>query len=48
MANAIRANRFLIYTHPEDEVLVRERAADVDAALAAQIARLPDPTPPAG
>ncbi len=45
--DAIRDNRFLVYTHPEDEVLVRERAADVDAALVAQIHRLPDPTPPA-
>jgi NAD(P)-dependent dehydrogenase (short-subunit alcohol dehydrogenase family) len=44
--DAIRTNRFLIYTHPEDEVLVRERAADIEAALAAQIAALPDPTPP--
>jgi NAD(P)-dependent dehydrogenase (short-subunit alcohol dehydrogenase family) len=46
--DAIRERRFLIYTHPEDEVLIRERSADVDAALTAQIARLPDPTPPAG
>lgn len=48
VVDAVRENRFVIYTHPEDEVLVRERAADVDAAIAAQIARLPDPTPPAG
>jgi NAD(P)-dependent dehydrogenase (short-subunit alcohol dehydrogenase family) len=48
VVDAVREHRFLVYTHPEDEVLVRERSADVDAALAAQIARLPDPTPPAG
>jgi len=48
VVDAIRDNRFLIYTHPEDEVLMRERSADIEGALAAQIARLPDPTPPAG
>ena len=48
VVDAVRTNRFLIYTHPEDEVLIRERSADVDAALAAQIARLPDPAPPTG
>ncbi len=48
VVDAIHANRFLIYTHPEDEVLIRERSADIESALAAQIARLPDPTPPKG
>jgi len=48
VVDAVRTNRFVIYTHPEDEVLIRDRSADVDGALAAQIARLPDPTPPAG
>ena len=47
VTEAIAADRFLVYTHPEDEVLVRERALDVDAALARQVALQPDPTPPA-
>ena len=46
--DAICDNRFLIYTHPEDAVLIGERYADIESALAAQIMRLPDPTPPAG
>ena len=48
VVDAIRTNRFLIYTHPEDEVLMRERSADIESALTAQIARQPDPTPPMG
>jgi hypothetical protein len=48
VVDAIHSNRFLIYTHPEDEVLIRERSADIESALATQIARLPDPTPPKG
>lgn len=42
---AIRDKRFLVYTHPEDEALIIERSRDVDAAIAAQIEKLPDPTP---
>lgn len=48
VVDAISANRFIIYTHPEDEVLIHDRTTDLDAALAAQSARLSDPTPPVG
>jgi hypothetical protein len=45
---AVKDRRFLVYTHPEDAELIRERAADVDASIAWQIERYPDPTPPEG
>lgn len=44
--DAIERRQFLLYTHPEDADLIRERAADVDAAIARQLATMPDPTPP--
>jgi NAD(P)-dependent dehydrogenase (short-subunit alcohol dehydrogenase family) len=47
VVGALRSKQFLLYTHPEDEQLMRERSADVDAAILRQIAALPDPTPPA-
>jgi NAD(P)-dependent dehydrogenase (short-subunit alcohol dehydrogenase family) len=47
VVDALRTKQFLLYTHPEDEELMRERAVDVDAALRKQIESLPDPTPPA-
>lgn len=47
VVEAMSEGRFLIYTHDEDEVLMRERSADIEVALAAQIASQPDPTPPA-
>ena len=37
---AIRTNRFLVPTHPEVPDILRERAADPDAFVAAQVARL--------
>jgi NADP-dependent 3-hydroxy acid dehydrogenase YdfG len=46
VVDALRTKRFLLYTHPEDEVLMRERAIDVDAAITRQLESLPDPTPP--
>lgn len=46
VVDAVEHDRFLVYTHPADADLVRERAADVDAALARQLAAMPDPTPP--
>jgi hypothetical protein len=46
VVDALRTKRFLVYTHPEDEALMRERAGDVDAAIARQLETLPDPTPP--
>jgi NAD(P)-dependent dehydrogenase (short-subunit alcohol dehydrogenase family) len=46
VVDALRTKRFLLYTHPEDEALMRERSLDVDAAIARQIESLPDPTPP--
>ena len=46
VVDALAERRFLVYTHAEDEPLIAARAADVDAAIAAQIAEQPDPTPP--
>ena len=43
VVDAIRADRFLVLTHPEFAPLLQERAQDHDAALAARIARLPPP-----
>jgi NAD(P)-dependent dehydrogenase (short-subunit alcohol dehydrogenase family) len=44
--DAVEQRRFLVYTHPEDEELLRQRGSDVDAAIAAQLTVQPDPTPP--
>ena len=46
VVDAVRNKQFLLYTHPEDEVLMRERALDLPAAVAQQLATQPDPTPP--
>jgi NAD(P)-dependent dehydrogenase (short-subunit alcohol dehydrogenase family) len=46
VVDALRTKQFLLYTHPEDEELMRLRAGDVDAAIRKQIESLPDPTPP--
>jgi NAD(P)-dependent dehydrogenase (short-subunit alcohol dehydrogenase family) len=46
--DAVRTKQFLLYTHPEDEALMRARALDLPAAVAAQLADQPDPTPPKG
>ncbi len=48
VVDAVKARRFIVYTHPEDADLIRERAADVDASIAWQVERYPDPTPPEG
>jgi NAD(P)-dependent dehydrogenase (short-subunit alcohol dehydrogenase family) len=44
--DGIRTRKFLLYTHAGDAELIARRAQDVDAAIAAQIAAMPDPTPP--
>lgn len=41
--DAIRTDKFLLYTHPEDEELMKKRGLDVDASIAWQIANLPSP-----
>lgn len=41
--DGIEARRFLILTHPEDEAVIRERRADLDAALEEQARQSPDP-----
>ena len=46
VVEAVEADRFLLYTHPEDAELIRTRAADVDASIAWQLSTMPDPTPP--
>jgi len=43
VADAVEADRFLILTHPEDVPYLAERRADIDAALAAQVAAAPRP-----
>jgi NAD(P)-dependent dehydrogenase (short-subunit alcohol dehydrogenase family) len=45
VVEALRTKQFLLYTHPEDEALMRERALDLPGAIARQIADQPDPTP---
>jgi NAD(P)-dependent dehydrogenase (short-subunit alcohol dehydrogenase family) len=47
VVEALRTKRFVVYTHPEDEALITERARDVDASIAWQLQAMPDPTPPA-
>lgn len=46
VVGAVREKQFLLYTHPEDEALMRERAMDLPAAVEQQLATQPDPTPP--
>jgi hypothetical protein len=46
VVDGIRARKFLLYSHDGDAELIARRAADVDAAIAAQIAAMPNPTPP--
>lgn len=41
--DAVRNDKFLLYTHAEDESLLKQRGLDVDAAIAKQIADLPSP-----
>jgi NAD(P)-dependent dehydrogenase (short-subunit alcohol dehydrogenase family) len=48
VVGAIRDKQFLLYTHPEDEALMRERALDLAGAVERQLADQPDPTPPGG
>lgn len=43
IADGLEAERFLILTHPEDEMVIRARRDDYDAAIAAQVASSPDP-----
>ena len=43
ICDGVEAERFLILTHPEDEAVVAERRADLDAAIAKQVAGSPDP-----
>jgi NAD(P)-dependent dehydrogenase (short-subunit alcohol dehydrogenase family) len=43
VADAIAEDRFLIYTHPEDEQRHIERRADIEGALAKQVAERPVP-----
>jgi len=43
VADAILANRFMILTHDEDVAVLEERRKDLDAAIAAQAAAMPDP-----
>jgi len=43
IVEGIAAGRFLILTHPEDEAVLRERRKDLDAAIAEQVAKAPDP-----
>jgi NAD(P)-dependent dehydrogenase (short-subunit alcohol dehydrogenase family) len=46
VVDAVRRKQFLLYTHPEDEVLMRERALDLEASIRQQLETQPDPTPP--
>jgi NAD(P)-dependent dehydrogenase (short-subunit alcohol dehydrogenase family) len=46
VVDAVRRKQFLLYTHPEDEALMRERALDIEASIQQQLATQPDPTPP--
>jgi NAD(P)-dependent dehydrogenase (short-subunit alcohol dehydrogenase family) len=43
VADAIAEDRFLIYTHPEDEQRHIERRADIEGALTRQVAERPIP-----
>lgn len=43
VADAVAAERFLIYTHPEDEARLSERHTDLEAALARQVEIRPRP-----
>ncbi|HUF84971.1 MAG TPA: SDR family NAD(P)-dependent oxidoreductase, partial [Acidimicrobiia bacterium] len=43
VVDAIRADRFLVLTHPEYREVLAERGRDLDAAVAARLAGLPDP-----
>ncbi|MCA9511953.1 MAG: SDR family NAD(P)-dependent oxidoreductase [Myxococcales bacterium] len=43
LCDGIEAERFLLLTHPEDEAVLRDRRADVDAAIARQVRESPDP-----
>ncbi|MGQ0803967.1 MAG: SDR family oxidoreductase [Actinomycetota bacterium] len=43
VVDAIRADRFLVLTHPEYRELLVQRGQDLDAAVAARMAGLPDP-----
>ena len=43
VADAVTEDRFLIYTHPEDESRHVERRSDIEAALAKQVATGPKP-----
>jgi NAD(P)-dependent dehydrogenase (short-subunit alcohol dehydrogenase family) len=44
--DAIREERFLVLPHPEFADMLKNRGQDVDAAVAAQIAKLPPPPRP--
>jgi NAD(P)-dependent dehydrogenase (short-subunit alcohol dehydrogenase family) len=48
IVEGVAAGRFLILTHPEDEAVLRERRADIDRAIAEQVATAPDPFAGAG
>jgi NAD(P)-dependent dehydrogenase (short-subunit alcohol dehydrogenase family) len=48
VVDALRTKQFLLYTHPEDADLMRERALDLAGAIDRQLAEQPDPTPPGG
>jgi len=43
VVDAVRADRFLVLTHPEYREVLAERGRDLDAAVAARMAGLPDP-----
>jgi NAD(P)-dependent dehydrogenase (short-subunit alcohol dehydrogenase family) len=44
VADAVAEDRFLIYTHPEDEARHIERHSDIESALAHQVATAPRPS----
>jgi hypothetical protein len=43
VCEAIRENRYLILTHPEDAAVIAKRREDYDAAIREQVARAPVP-----
>jgi NAD(P)-dependent dehydrogenase (short-subunit alcohol dehydrogenase family) len=43
VADAVEQERFLVYTHPEDEARLIERRGDIEGALKRQVARAPRP-----
>jgi len=43
VCDGVESGRFLLLTHPEDEALLRDRRADIDAAIAKQVSESPDP-----